>query len=59
MDDVHVEQKVQRAADMPDVHANEEKKSAKANKWKADEKKLFFEAVEKFGKLSFWHFVFV
>ena len=59
MEDVHLEKKVQRAADMSDVHANEEKKSAKAIKWKADEKKLFFEAVEKFGKLTFHLIVFV
>jgi hypothetical protein len=43
--------KVQRTTEMIDVH--EEKKSAKANKWKADEKKLFFEAVELFGKYFF------
>lgn len=44
--------KVQRTADMSDVHAGEEKKPAKPNKWKAEEKKLFFDAVEQFGECS-------
>ncbi|KAL3782577.1 hypothetical protein HJC23_005280 [Cyclotella cryptica] len=47
--------KVQRTADMEAVHpsqpaASEEKKApVKSQKWKTEEKKLFFEAVEKFG----------
>ena len=42
--------KVQRTAEMSDVHGN---KAVKGNKWRIEEKKLFFEAVEKFGKVIF------
>lgn len=48
--------KIQRTADLGVVHtsqpaASEEKKApVKSQKWRAEEKKLFFEAVDKYGK---------
>lgn len=43
--------KVQRSAEMTDVHTNEEKKYTKASKWRTDEKKLLYDALDKFGKI--------
>jgi hypothetical protein len=43
--------KIQRTADKQDVHTEQqdEKKPTKSTKWKAEEKKLLYEGVEKYG----------
>jgi hypothetical protein len=41
--------KVQRKNDMPSVHEEPPKRKHKAQKWKAEEKRLLYEALEKYG----------
>ena len=41
--------KIQRKNDMPSVHEEPPKRKHKAQKWKAEEKRLLYEALEKYG----------